>query len=64
MRRFEVMRFETVAGFPTAVERRMSNLKKGTHTDLSFSEVAYDLKLAAKDFSERLLKSPPREYTR
>ncbi len=42
----------------------MTNLKKGTHTLLSFADVSYETRLDAKDFNERLLKNPPREYTR
>ncbi len=61
---FEARRIEEVDGFPTAVERRMSNVKKGTMTDLLFSEMSYEPMLDPKDFNERLLKNPPREFTR
>jgi len=64
IRVFEVLRLESIEGIMTAVERRMSNVDKGTKTELRFSEVTYQPKLEADDFNERLLKNPPRDYTR
>lgn len=64
MRVFEVLRLDEIEGIPTAVERRMSNVEKGTKTDLSFSDLTYQAKLDADEFNERLLKNPPRDYTR
>lgn len=61
---FEVGKLEDVEGIVTATERTMSNVKKGSRTLLTFSDLTYETKLEAKDFSERLLKNPPREYTR
>jgi len=61
---FELVKVETVEGYPTATVRRMTNTKKGSFTDLSFTETTYETKLKADDFSERMLKNPPREYTR
>ncbi|MFC1572134.1 outer membrane lipoprotein-sorting protein [Candidatus Eisenbacteria bacterium] len=61
---FEVLTIEEVEGFPTATLRRMSNVKKGSKTELSFSELTYEPQLEANDFNERLLRNPPRNYTR
>ena len=63
-RLFEILKVEEVEGYPTASERRMTNSRKGSFTVLSFSETTYVAKLDADDFSERMLKNPPREYTR
>lgn len=64
VRLFEILKVENVEGYPTASVRRMTNTKKGSFTVLSFSETTYESKLDADDFSERMLKNPPREYTR
>lgn len=61
---FEVLAVEEVEGFPTATKRRMTNSKKGSFTDLTFTEMTYVATLDADAFSERMLKNPPREYTR
>lgn len=63
VRLFEILSVENVDGFPTATARRMTNVKKGSFTDLNFSELSYEASLEAEAFSERMLKNPPREYT-
>ncbi len=64
IRRFEAGKIETIEGFPTAVERTMYNLKRKQHTTISFGEISYKTPMKADEFNERLLKNPPREYTR
>ncbi|MCP4544960.1 MAG: outer membrane lipoprotein-sorting protein [bacterium] len=61
---FEVGAIELVEGFPTATVRKMTDVKRGKFTSLNFEEITYSIKLKAGDFTERLLKNPPREYTR
>jgi hypothetical protein len=61
---FEILEVQDVEGIPTAVTRRMTDAKKGSFTELSFSELSYETTLAAEDFSERMLRNPPRDYTR
>jgi len=63
-RRFTVGKIETIDGFPTATERTMEDLKNGRKTMISFDNISYTTILKADDFSERLLKNPPAEYTR
>jgi outer membrane lipoprotein-sorting protein len=58
----EVLKIETVDGHPTAVERRMTTPRKENTSHIVFSDVHYDQGIAAEVFSERYLKSPPREY--
>ena len=58
----EVTKVETVDGHPTALERRMTTPRKNNNTLIVFGSVDYDQGISADIFSERYLKSPPREY--
>jgi outer membrane lipoprotein-sorting protein len=58
----EVPRVESVDGHPTAVERRMTTPRKNNNTLIVFSDVQYDRGIGEDIFTERYLKSPPREY--
>ncbi len=62
LKTLEVTKIETVKGFPTAVERRMSTPRKNNNTLIVFSSVDYNQGISADIFTERYLKSPPREY--
>jgi len=59
---FESLEIQDVDGIPTATTRRMTTPKKKNVTVITFSDVAYDVGIDAKVFSERYLKSPPRKY--
>ena len=61
---FEILEVKEVEGVPTATMRKMTDSKKGSFTELSFTEVSYETALEADDFSERMLKNPPRRFTR
>lgn len=63
-RKVEALKVETVDGFPTVMESLASDLKAGTSTLNSFSNVSYDNGLEKNIFSERFLRRPPREVTR
>jgi len=63
-RRFEILEVADVEGIPTAVKRSMEDVDGGGHTVLHFSELSYEPPLEAQAYNERLLKNPPREYTR
>jgi len=58
----EVMKIDTVDGHPTALERRMTTPRKQNNTLIVFSSIDYDQGIGADIFSERYLKSPPRQY--
>jgi outer membrane lipoprotein-sorting protein len=58
----EVTKVETMDGFATAVERRMTTPRKQNVTTIVFGSIDYDQGINADIFSERYLKSPPREY--
>lgn len=61
-RRVEVRSVETVQGFPTVTASQVSNLESGGQTDMQFRYIAYDLGMPADVFTERSLRSPPREW--
>ena len=42
----------------------MKDIKRGKQSTIRFDEITYECAMAPGDFSERLLKNPPREYTR
>jgi hypothetical protein len=50
--------------YPTIMKRSMKNLKTGHRTEVTVSEVAYDLGLEDGDFSERRMRRPPRNWIR
>jgi hypothetical protein len=64
VRRFEVGKIDVIDEVPTAVERTMHDLKGKRNTTITFADVSYEIDLKPDDFSERLLKNPPAEYTR
>jgi len=59
---FESEEIADIDGFPTAITRKMTTPKKNNVTEIHFSDVHYNVGIDAKVFSERYLKSPPREY--
>ena len=61
-RRVEVQQVDTVQGHPTVTQSRVSNLESGGYTDMQFGFVAYDLGLPADVFTERSLRSPPKQW--
>lgn len=64
VRRFEIGKVEIIEDIPTATERTIYDLKKGSQTTITFADITYASEISPEDFNERLLKNPPREYTR
>ena len=60
-RRVEALKIETIGGYPTVLESRVSDLNTGSSTLNTFSDVQYDLGLKENIFTERFLRRPPRE---
>lgn len=58
----ELLEYEDIDGVPTATLRRMSSPQKNSLTEIRFSAIRYDTGVEEKVFSERSMKSPPREY--
>jgi len=63
-RRVSATRIETIQGYPTVVEAVAEDLRAGTRTVNTFSNVRYDIGLKERIFTERFLRRPPREVTR
>lgn len=61
-RRVEVLGVEEIGGHPTVTRSRVSDLAGGGRTDMEFRFVSYDLGMPAEVFTERSLRSPPREW--
>ncbi len=63
-RRVEVIEVETIQEYPTVTKSRVSDLSSGAYTDLQFRYIAYDLNIPADVFTERSMRSPPRQWLR
>jgi len=61
---YKVLKVEVIQGYPTATKAEMRDLKKGTVTTLSYSDVRYDVGLPDDIFTERYLRRAPRKYLR
>lgn len=59
---FEVLEIQEVDGYNTATRRRMTTPRKENVTEIVFDTIDYDLGVKDEIYSERFLKSPPREY--
>ncbi len=63
-RRVEAERIETIEGYPTVVQAKVSDLRSGGHTTLQFRNLDYNLGLPESVFSERSLRNPPSDWLR
>ena len=63
-RTYEALKVETIEGFATVTESRISDTRIGGATTLTYSKVAYDLGIPEAIFSERYLRNAPRKYLR
>lgn len=63
-RRVEALEVETIGGHPTVTLSRVSDLETGGRTDMQFRFIQYDVGLPESVFTERSLRSPPREWLR
>jgi outer membrane lipoprotein-sorting protein len=61
-RRVEVSSVENIDGHPTVTTSRVSDLLSGGKTDMQFRYIAYDIGIPADVFTERSLRSPPRDW--
>jgi hypothetical protein len=57
-----VLEVEEFDGNPTVVTSRVTDLAGGGQTDMQFRYIKYDLGLPDDVFSERSLRTPPREW--
>ena len=61
-RRVEVFEVREIGGYPTVVTSRVSDLLGGGRTDMQFRYIRYDIELPGDVFTERSLRTPPREW--
>ncbi len=61
---FTAEKTELVQGTATIMQRTMENVQNGHRTEVTFEEVNYDVGLKDNLFSERYLRSAPREWIR
>jgi outer membrane lipoprotein-sorting protein len=55
-------KIETIDNIPTVTIRKMENVQKGRHTVVTFSSIKYNMGIKSDLFTERYLRTPPREY--
>ncbi|MEW6051791.1 MAG: outer membrane lipoprotein-sorting protein [Candidatus Zixiibacteriota bacterium] len=57
-------KIEDIDGITTVTIRSMENVKKGSKTTVAFNSIKYNVGLKDDIFTERYLKTPPREYVK
>ncbi len=57
---FRAEKIEEIGGIPTVTIRSMENIKKGTRTVVDFAQITYNVGIQDDIFTERYLKTPPR----
>lgn len=63
-RTYEALKVDTVDGHPTVTQSKMSDSNIGGYTLMDYSKVKYDIGLPDDIFTERYLRTAPREYLR
>ncbi len=63
-RRYQVEKWETIQDYPTITRSRMTDLRTGGYTIMTYSSMEYNLGLKESLFSERYLRRPPHRYLR
>lgn len=63
-REYQALKVDTVQGHPTVTKAQMKDLRTGSTTVLEYEDVRYDLGLPEDIFTERYLRTPPREFLR
>lgn len=61
-RRVEALAVETIQGYPTITQLRVSDLESGGYTEVRLRWAEYDQQLPDELFSERSLRNPPLEW--
>lgn len=63
-RTYEALKVDTIDGFTTVTEAKMTDTHIGGSTHMTYSKVKYNIGLPEATFSERYLRAPPRKYLR
>ena len=62
VKEFHADKIEDIDGITTITVRTMTDVKKGGHTTVAFNKITYNVGVKEDIFTERYLKTPPREY--
>lgn len=62
IRTMEVLSVETVEGYPTVTESKISDHRMNGHTLMQFRFMDYDLGMPQEVFTERSLRNPPADW--
>lgn len=61
-RRVQALKVAEIQGHPTVVHSRVEDLANGGATEMQFRHISYDLGLPETIFSERSMRTPPRQW--
>ena len=61
-RRVEAVKIDTIQGHPTVVRSKVSDLVGGAYTLMEFRNIQYNIGLDDEVFTERSLRTPPRQW--
>ncbi|CAM3636321.1 outer membrane lipoprotein-sorting protein [Parendozoicomonas haliclonae] len=61
-RRMEALKVELIQGYPTAVSAKITDLERGSSTEMQMRGIQYDIGLPQSLFSERSLRNPPVQW--
>ncbi len=63
-RTIEALKVDTIDGFPTVTQARVTDTRMGGATTMTYQEVVYNIGLPEDIFSERYLRNAPKKYLR
>jgi len=61
-RRYKVEEVSKIQGYLTVTRSKMTDLRTGGHTTITYRKVAYDVDLPKDIFTQRYLRKPPMEH--
>jgi outer membrane lipoprotein-sorting protein len=61
-REMKVLKTQTVAGFTTVIHSKITQLSDNSYTEMQFRKVKYNVGLPDSIFSERSLRTPPKQW--
>lgn len=62
MRQMQVLKVQQIDGITTVMHSKISDLRRGSHTEMQFRRVKYNLGLPNSIFSERSLRKAPSKW--
>lgn len=62
VRKMTVLDVKNIAGNPTVIKSRITDLSNNSYTEMQFRKVKYDIGLPKSIFSERSMRTPPKAW--